>query len=61
MILEFISNTPSNIVNDLNEKIHELNDIGLPKSIEYECRCCNHHWEDKFFGFNQTDFFGIGS
>ena len=61
MILEFISNTPSNIVNDLNEMIYKLNDIGLPNMLTYECGCCGHTWEDKFFGFNQTDFFGIGS
>ena len=61
MILEFISNTPSNIVNDLNEMIYKLNDTGLPNMLTYECGCCGHTWEDKFFGFNQTDFFGIGS
>ena len=61
MILEFISNTPSNIVFDLNEKIYELNNIGLPKELDYECQCCGNKWKDKFYGFNQTDFFGIGS
>ena len=60
-IFEFISNTPSNIVNDLNKKIRDINDIGLPKELDYECSCCGHKWKDKFFGFNQTDFFGIGS
>lgn len=61
MILEFISQTPSNIVSELNEKIHEINDIGLPKELNYECSCCGHQWKDTFFGFNQTDFFGLGS
>ena len=61
MILEFISQTPSNIVSELNDKIHELNNIGLPKELDYECECCHHQWKDTFFGFNQTDFFGIGS
>jgi hypothetical protein len=61
MILEFISQTPSNVVNEINEKIHDLNDIGLPKELEYECECCHHQWKDKFFGFNQSDFFVIGS
>ena len=61
MILEFISQTPSNIVSELNDKIHELNNIGLSKELDYECECCHHQWKDTFFGFNQTDFFGIGS
>ena len=61
MILEFISQTPSNIVSEINEKIHNINNIGLPEQLEYECSCCGHIWKDVFFGFNQTDFFEIGS
>lgn len=61
MILEFISQTPSSIVTEINEKIHHINSIGLPEQLEYECSCCGHIWNDIFFGFNQTDFFGIGS
>jgi hypothetical protein len=26
-----------------------------------ECGCCGHKWDEPFYGFNQSDFFGIGS
>lgn len=61
MILEFISNSSASIVNDIHKKIQELNDVGLPKKLTFECPCCHHQWEEIFFGFNQSDFFGISS
>lgn len=61
MIYEFITNTSSKIVNELNSKIIEVNEIGLPKTLSYNCECCGHEWEEKFFGFNQMDFFATGS
>lgn len=61
LIFEFISQTPSNIISELNNKIYSINNIGLPDQLEYECKCCGNIWKDKFYGFNQTDFFGLGS
>lgn len=60
-ILEFIQQTPSTIVGELNDLIKEVNSVGLPETLEYECSCCHHKWKDRFFGFNQSDFFGKGS
>lgn len=61
MIYEFVTNTKSSIITDLHDKIKEINDIGLPTTLNYRCSCCNYEWEEKFYGFNQVDFFGIGS
>ena len=61
MIYEFVTNTKSSIITNLHDKIKEINDIGLPTTLNYRCSCCNHEWEEKFYGFNQVDFFGIGS
>ena len=61
MIYEFVINTQSSIITKLHNKIKEINDIGLPTTLNYKCSCCNHEWEEKFYGFNQVDFFGIGS
>lgn len=61
MIYEFISNTPSTIVNELNNRIIEVNEIGIPKTLSYKCNCCGHEWEEHFYGFNQMDFFATGS
>lgn len=60
-IYEFVCNTKSSIITEINNKIRELNSVGLPEKLSYTCSCCNHTWEDKFYGFNQVDFFGIGS
>lgn len=60
-IYEFVSSTKSSEITKLNNNIKELNDIGLPTVLTYECGCCHHEWEEKFYGFNQVDFFGTGS
>ena len=39
----------------------EIEKFLIPKELDYECQCCGNKWKDKFYGFNQTDFFGIGS
>mgnify|MGYP003289218641 CR=1 FL=1 len=57
MILEYISNTNSNYIQTLKEKIEEINSIGLPSELEYECSCCGHKWKSPFIEFNPTDFF----
>jgi len=61
LIHDFILNSSSNVVMDINTKIKELNDVGVAPKLEYECECCGHKWEEKFFGYNQSDFFGTGS
>ena len=61
MIYEFISNSSASFISELHEKIKELNDIGLPKEIKYECPYCQYKWNEAFFGFNQSDFFGLSS
>ena len=60
-IKEFILNLSSNYIQDIMIKIDELNNCGLPPTLECECECCHNKWEEKFYGFNQTDFFGTGS
>jgi hypothetical protein len=60
-IYEFVSSTKSTEITKLNNRIKELNDVGLPPLLTYECGCCHYSWEEKFYGFNQVDFFGIGS
>ena len=60
-ISEFIKNTPVQVITDLKDKIDRLNEYGIRQFIPCECQCCGHKWDEKFYGFNQSDFFGIGS
>ena len=60
-IKEFILNLASNYIQDIMEKIDKLNDYGLPRTLECQCQCCGNKWEERFYGFNQADFFGTGS
>lgn len=60
-IYEYISTTKATLISKLYNKIREINAIGLPEKLTYTCQCCGHIWENKFYGFNQVDFFGIGS
>lgn len=60
-IKEFILNLPSNNIQDIMDKIDELNNYGLPRTLDCECECCGNKWEERFYGFNQADFFGTGS
>lgn len=60
-IKEFINNTSSEVTNNIMKKIEELNNYGTQSSIPAVCGCCGHKWEEKFYGFNQADFFGISS
>ena len=61
LIYEFVSNSSASFVSEIHTKIKELNDIGLPKELEYICPYCNYKWKDVFYGFNQSDFFGLSS
>lgn len=60
-IKEFLSNVSSKTIKMISEKIDELNRCGLQDTLPMECRCCGHKWDDVFHGFNQSDFFGLGS
>lgn len=60
-ITEFIKNIPVNLVGELKDRVDRLNEYGIQQFIPCECECCGHKWDEKFFGFNQSDFFGIGS
>lgn len=60
-IYEFICNCKSDIISELNNKRTDINDIGLPTHLDMECPVCHHSWKDIFYGYNQSDFFGIGS
>lgn len=60
-IYEYIKNCEVELVNQLKDKIDELNTCGVQQTIPCECPCCGHKWDEKFYGFNQSDFFGIGS
>lgn len=60
-IFEFICNSQSELISKLNDKRREINDIGLPTHLDMSCPVCNHEWQDIFYGYNQSDFFGIGS
>lgn len=60
-ILEYVKNISAELITKLNAKIMELNSCGLQEELSYKCECCGHEWKEKFYGFNQSDFFGTGS
>lgn len=60
-IHEYISNCSTKLIGEIMTEIQRINAIGLPAELEYQCDCCGHTWKDKFYGFNQSDFFGLGS
>ena len=60
-INEYVRNVSSDLVTKLNNKIMELNSCGIHEELSYKCECCGHEWKEKFYGFNQSDFFGTGS
>ena len=60
-IREYIKNISSELVIRLNNEVAKLNGYGLRQTLDMECPCCGHKWEEKFYGFNQSDFFGISS
>ena len=60
-IKEFIMNLPSNHIQKIMDKIDDLNNCGITQELDCNCECCGHTWKEKFYGFNQSDFFGISS
>lgn len=61
IINEFVEQLDVTSLYKIRDAIRELNSMGVPQTLQYECPCCNHKWEDSFNGYNQTDFFGSGS
>ncbi len=60
-IYEFLKSTDAESVKKIRAKIEELNNFGVQPTFPCDCQCCGHKWEEKFYGFNQNDFFGISS
>ena len=60
-IKEFVMNSSTEAIKDLNRVVEELTSTGLPKTLTMKCRCCEHEWEEVFHKYNPSDFFGIGS
>jgi hypothetical protein len=60
-ILEFISNIQSTYVSEIDKTIRKINDIGLPATVKCTCEACGHEFDIAISGFNQSDFFGVGS
>ena len=60
-IREYIKNVSSELIVKLNEAAVKLNEYGIKQTLEMKCSCCGHVWDEKFYGFNQSDFFGISS
>lgn len=60
-IKEYIINTDPQVYTDILGGIEELNKCGITDTVDMECELCHTKWSDKFYGFNQSDFFGISS
>ena len=60
-IKQYIQNISSDLVLKLNNEVTKLNGYGIKSTLDMECQCCGHKWDEKFYGFNQSDFFGISS
>ncbi len=60
-ISEFLHQQTLQDLNKLRDAVRELTGTGVPSMLDYECPVCGHKWQAKFNGYNQTDFFGVGS
>ena len=60
-IKEYVKNISSELVIKMQKEVEKLNEYGIKQTLEMICPCCNHKWEERFYGFNQYDFFGISS
>lgn len=54
-IKEFISNIPKKHVDLIDEKISEVNKIGIAKTLDATCTSCGHKWEAPI-EFNPVNF-----
>ncbi|MCS7316815.1 MAG: hypothetical protein NZZ41_00630 [Candidatus Dojkabacteria bacterium] len=55
-IKEWIENCPSSYINVLDNKINELNTIGVDKDFDAECTGCGNKWKQKI-SYDPTSFF----
>lgn len=60
LIEEFVNNISTELVNKLTNKVREINAIGLSPMLHIICPTCGYEWDTQFYGYNQSDFFGIG-
>lgn len=60
-IEEFMLNTSVTELNAVRDAVDALTNMGVPHTLKFDCPCCGHKWEERFNGFNPTDFFGISS
>ena len=60
-ISEYLNRVDIKLGNEIKSAIDELNGYGIPQKLDLECECCGHKWEEKFYGYNMSDFFGISS
>lgn len=55
-IKEWLHNINREMVEQIREKISEINEIGVDKSLSVTCETCKHEWTTHI-EFNPTDFF----
>lgn len=59
-IMEFVQKVPRQWQDALQEKIEEINKMGIDRSVEARCGSCEHIWKANI-EFNPATFFGPSS
>lgn len=59
-ISEFISNTDRNWIEKIENKVKEVNAMGIDKTVAVECTACQHSWKAAI-EFDPSTFFGKNS
>lgn len=59
-IKEFVENAPSDVFNNINERVNSMKEKLSLKAQHVKCQECNHEW-DVEVTMDQTNFFGQGS
>jgi hypothetical protein len=59
-IFEFVANIGRDWVKRMDDKLKELNHMGLDKGIDVTCPTCQHEWRATV-EFDPTSFFALGS
>lgn len=59
-IIEFVNNAPSQWTKKIEDRLRELNTMGVDKGVNVQCSACNHEWRTEI-EFDPTSFFGQGS
>jgi hypothetical protein len=60
MIGEFIENASRAFVKKIDQKLKDINSLGMDKNIHLTCSECSEEWDTKI-EFDPTSFFGQGS